>query len=256
MQGPSWALNQKELIINEFSGILPRAADYIFEEVTRLNKMNHSFKIFISAIEIYNENIYDLFDNSSSKQPLQIFNAKGNVQIKNMIYNQIKSKEDIIKLCKEASDSRRSDSTQYNENSSRSHAVYQLKIESISNKNNGALVESYLNIIDLAGSERCTISSFNNKSKEEIESMKKLQNEANFINKSLSTLGRIIAMLADKKSSKISIPYRESKLTLILQNCLKTTSKTAMIVTICSDLNNIQQSKDSLKFAMNAMVAC
>ena len=70
--------------------------------------------------------------------------------------------------------------------------------------------------MDLAGSERSNLN-FTNKSKEEIENMKKLQNEANFINKSLTTLGRVIAMLADKKSNKLAIPYRESKLTMVLQ---------------------------------------
>jgi hypothetical protein len=214
MQGPSWALDGKELIINEFSGILPRAADYIFDEITRVNMLNYSCKIYFSAIEIYNENVYDLFDSNSNKQPLQVFFAKNIVQLKNLIWNQIKSKEDIIKFIKEASDTRRSDSTQYNENSSRSHAVYQLKLDFVKNQKQ---MESYINIIDLAGSEKCSITSINNKSKEEIETMKKLQNETNFINKSLTTLGRVISMLADKKSSKISIPYRESKLTMILQ---------------------------------------
>ena len=214
MQGPSWSLDNRELAINEFSGILPRAAIYIFEELTRLNMINYSCKVSISAIEIYNENIFDLFDNSSNKQPLQIFYNKNVVQLKNLIWHQINKKEDVIKYTKEASETRRSDNTKYNENSSRSHAIYQLKLEFSKNQKQ---IESYINIIDLAGSERCSITSFNNKSKEEIETMKKLQNESNFINKSLTTLGRIISMLADKKMSKMAIPYRESKLSMILQ---------------------------------------
>jgi hypothetical protein len=212
MQGPSWALDETGLLISEHSGILPRAAELIFDEITRLNKMNYSFRIFISAIEIYNENIYDLFD--SSRQTLSIYFNKNVAQIKNMTWHAIKSKEDIIRLTKEASSSRRTDSNQFNENSSRSHAVYQIKIESVINNRE---MQSFINIIDLAGSEKCTITSFSDKTKEEIESMKRLQNEANFINRSLTTLGRIINMLADKKSYKLSIPYRESKLTMILQ---------------------------------------
>jgi len=214
MQGPSWALDNRELAINEFSGILPRSAIYIFEELTRLNMINYSCKVSISAIEIYNENIFDLFDNSSSKQPLQIFYNKNLVQLKNLIWHQINNKEDVLKYTKEASETRRSDNTKYNENSSRSHAIYQLKLEFSKNQKQ---IESYINIIDLAGSERCSITSFNDKTKEEIETMKKLQNESNFINKSLTTLGRIISMLADKKMSKMAIPYRESKLSMILQ---------------------------------------
>lgn len=214
MQGPSWALDDKELAINEFTGILPRSASYIFDELTRLNLINYTYKISISAIEIYNENIYDLFDGNINKQPLQISFAKNVVQLKNIIWHQLNSKEDVIKFTKEASETRRSDNTKYNENSSRSHAVYQLKLEFMRNQKQ---MESYINIIDLAGSEKCSLTTFNNKSKEEIETMKKLQNEANFINKSLTTLGRVISMLADKKMSKMAIPYRESKLTMILQ---------------------------------------
>ena len=214
MQGPSWALEEKEFSINEFTGILPRSACYIFDELTRLNLFNYSCKVSISAIEIYNENIYDLFDISSNKQPLQIFFAKNIVQLKNLIWHQINTKDEVLKFTKEASETRRSDTTKYNDNSSRSHAVYQLKLEFVKNNKQ---IESYINIIDLAGSEKCSLTTFNNKSKEEIEMMKKLQNESNFINKSLTTLGRIISMLADKKMSKMSIPYRESKLTMILQ---------------------------------------
>lgn len=253
MQGPTWSIDEKTLTINEFSGILPRTADYIFEEISRMNKMNCSFKIYISAMEIYNENVYDLFDSSSNKQSLQIFFVKNNVQVKGLIAHQITNKEDIMRFTKEASESRRSDSTQYNENSSRSHAIFQLKLESM---NNSKPTESFINIIDLAGSEKCLLTGFNNKTKEEIDGMKKLQNESNFINKSLSTLGRIISMLADKKSNKLSIPYRESKLTMLLQNSLKVSSKTAMIVTVCSDFNSVQQTKESFKFATNAMIAC
>lgn len=213
MQGPCWSLDDKTFSINEFSGVLPRTAVYIFEEISRINKINSGsgIKVCLSAFEIYNENIYDLFE--ETKTPMQLFLNKNIIQIKNLKWKQIKSKEDIINYTKEASNSRRSDCTSFNENSSRSHAVYQLRLE---NTNNNSLIESYINIVDLAGSERSTMS-FNNKSKEEIELMKRLQSEANFINKSLCTLGRVISMLADKKANKLAIPFRESKLTMILQ---------------------------------------
>ena len=135
--------------------------------------------------------------------------------MKNLTWNQILTKEDINKFTKEASETRRSDSTKFNAQSSRSHAIFQIKIER-TNKNNTES-QSLINIIDLAGSERNSIDSFEDKSKTEVENMKKIQQEANFINKSLTTLGRIINMLGDKNSNKSSIPYRESKLTMILQ---------------------------------------
>jgi hypothetical protein len=215
MQGPSWSFSENNFI-NELSGILPRTADYLFEELTRINKIGQKPNISISAVEIYNDNIYDLFDpsNVDTKQPLQISIVKNNVVLKGAVWNVIKTKSDMIKFIKEASESRRSESTQFNDCSSRSHAIFQLKLES---KNKlGQDIQSYINIVDLAGSERSTLC-YQNKTKDEIESMKKLQTEANFINKSLTTLGRVVSMLADKKSNKISIPYRESKLTTILQ---------------------------------------
>jgi hypothetical protein len=211
MQGPVFDTIS---LLNETSGILPRTADFIFNEMIRLNKMNITFKLSISALEIYNDNIYDLLDKNRDKSPLAITLIKNNVTIKNLTWNTIKTREDIIKYIREATNSRKSDYTQFNDNSSRSHAVYQIRIDTINKI--GQEIQSNINIIDLAGSEKCTLN-FNNKSKEEIELMKKLQNEANYINKSLTTLGRIIAILTDKKSSKISIPYRESKLTMILQ---------------------------------------
>lgn len=216
MQGPVfYDVNDGNNLINEFSGILPRTADFIFEELKRLEKINSNQKIFFSAVEIYNENIYDLFDKNSEKVPLTTFTVKNSNVIKCLIWKEIKSKNDILKFTKEASDTRRTDSTIYNETSSRSHAIFQLRIESTNRI--GQEIQGLINIIDLAGSERCTINTYLDKSKEEIEYMKKIQNEANFINKSLTTLGRIISILADKKASKLSIPYRDSKLTTILQ---------------------------------------
>ena len=252
--------NSNKNIINENSGILPRCADFIFEEVVRLNIHGKDFKIFFSAIEIYNETIYDLLDkpvkkgtNGGNRPSLNIFLSGNDIQIKNLIWVAINSKEDILKYTSQASESRRSDSTQFNSTSSRSHAIFQIKLESTKD---GILQSSIINIIDLAGSERSSLTSFGNKTKEEIDALKKIQNEANFINKSLTTLGRIISMIGDKKSTKMAIPYRESKLTMVLQNSLKPNSKTVMIVTICSDSINYNLTKESLKFATNAMISC
>jgi kinesin family protein C1 len=206
-------------ILNQGSGVLPRCAEFIFEEASRLNILGHKFKVFFSAVEIYMENCYDLLDRSvkkgASKQPLTIYTVNSDIQIKNLTWVGINTKEDILKYTKEASETRRSDSTQFNSTSSRSHAVFQIKIES--QKENNLVTTSLINIIDLAGSERSSLTSFTGKSKEEVELAKKIQNEANFINKSLTTLGRIISMIGDKKTGKVAIPYRESKLTMLLQ---------------------------------------
>jgi kinesin family member C1 len=218
MQGTYSTTGQS--ILNQGSGVLPRCADFIFEEASRLNILGHKFKIYFSAVEIYMENCYDLLDKSSNKktvkkEPLTIYSVNNEIQIKNLTWVEINNKEDILKYTKEASETRRSDSTQFNSTSSRSHAVFQIKIES--QKEGNTVLSGMINIIDLAGSERSSLSSFNGKSKEEVDLAKKIQNEANFINKSLTTLGRIISMIGDKKTGKVAIPYRESKLTMLLQ---------------------------------------
>lgn len=130
------------------------------------------------------------------------------------------------------------------------------------------MVESLLNIVDLAGSERRlepeaakkvnkVVVGVPNQLKNKVKpNVEQLETEAIFINKSLTTLGRVFTMLADKKAkNKQNPPYRESKLTRILQDSLTYESKTLMIVNVCSGLENINQTKESLNFASSAMLA-
>lgn len=210
--------NKTSYILNDLSGILPRTSEFLFNEIQRLQKMNNNYKVFLSAIEIYNENVYDLFD--KEKQPLTISYIKNQCHLKNLSWFQISNQEDFIDLTIKAFNLRRSETTIHNDYSSRSHAIFQIKLESKNLKLNQDST-SFINIIDLAGSEKCVLTSLNNKSNQEIETMKKLQLESANINRSLTTLGRIISILADKKTSKIGLPYRESKLTMVLQVKLK-----------------------------------
>ena len=245
--------NNKNFITQQ-SGILPRTAKFIFEEKKRLEKMNENLDISFSAIEIYNETIYDLLipNNNIKKIPLTIYCANNEVNIPNLQWKNIQNENDIIKFTLHASNTRSCDSTSFNSVSSRSHAIYRIKIYNNSNKKN-----SMINIIDLAGSERSSLKATSNLTKEEKDYIKKIQNEANFINKSLSALGRIINMIGDKKNcNKLVIPYRESKLTIVLQNYLKPNSKTVMIVNVSGENKDYNFTKESLNFATNAMVNC
>ena len=164
---------------NGNEGVLPRCASFIFNEKERLSKHNEILLIYFAAIEIYNENVFDLLNKKTkTRTPLVIYSAGSEVNIPYLIWEEIKEKEDIIKYTNLASESRRSDSTSFNATSSRSHAIFQIKIINEMTKKT-----SMINIIDLAGSERSQISSFATLNKEEIENMKKIQTEANFINK-------------------------------------------------------------------------
>ena len=236
--------------ITECSGVLPRAADFILKEFNRkiridsIGKVNTAF-IEFSACEVYNENIYDLLNKGIS---LSIVNNT----VKGISSYRVQSTSDIINYCSLASKSRRSASTKFNESSSRSHAVYMIRMNIDGNQTK---LNSVINIVDLAGSEKCSIESSFGKTQREIEKMKKLQSEAGFINKSLTALGRVISMLGDKKSNKAVIPYRDSKLTMLLRNSLTASSKNVVIVNISAETKDISQTKESLNFAANALFA-
>ena len=207
-------------------------------------------------------------NNNKLKEKKQIINN----QVKNLTWENIKDKEDIIKYILKAGETRATESTNFNTNSSRSHAIYQIKIEkktnntnlvsnynSKNNNNNNTNYKtniSYINIIDLAGSEKScyTQNNSNNNLNINEDKLKKIQIEAGFINKSLTTLGRIIKILSER--SNITPPYRESKLTQLLQNSLSNNNcKTALIITVINNQDNYSQTKDALNFAKTAMVA-
>lgn len=258
MQGKTIKMNDN-YELNSLSGVLPRTAFFLFEEFQRRTNTGQEFKMEFSALEIYNENIYDLLETQD-----KLSEKKNNVingHVKGLLWEKITSKEDIIKLVQRAGESRTTESTNFNSNSSRSHAMFQLKVDITHTPLFGdkSTKTSYINIVDLAGSEKCSFNPNNAGSKsqkkpspKQIEIMKKIQTEANFINKSLTTLGRIITMLADKK--KQTPPYRESKLTFLLQNSLSSTSKTALIITVCNGINQYSSTRDSLNFAKQAIL--
>ena len=173
---------------------------------------------------------------------ISLVSAKDGIDIKGIVEKEVKSIEEIICYMKEASRNRKVGKTAMNERSSRSHSIYRIKIF-VDNPNSMKKFVGMLNIIDLAGSERAAKDLI--ASKDET-----LLKEAKHINQSLTTLGRILTMLTDRRNSKKgSLPYRESKLTRVLQSSLQYDSKTLMFVNICPSMENMNQSKESLRFA-------
>ena len=236
--------------ITECSGVLPRASDFILKEFNRKLKINsfgkiNSAYIEFSACEVYNENIFDLLNKGNSLSMV-------NNAVKGLSSIRVQSTNDILTYCSIASKNRKSASTKFNESSSRSHAVYMIRMNIEGYQTN---LNSVINIVDLAGSEKCSIESSFGKTQKEIEQMKKLQSEAGFINKSLSALGRVISVLGDKKTNKSVIPYRDSKLTMLLRNSLTPSSKNIVIVNISAEMKDVSQTKESLLFATNALFA-
>ncbi|MCQ2816951.1 MAG: hypothetical protein MJ252_06775 [archaeon] len=273
-------------------GILPRCTEFIFEEKKRLQPLGVEIILSFTAIEIYNENVYDLLDNEEyipqnpkesifnsafpkakknkmgdatnqknktnkknnakkERPSLTVHCANNEVNIPNLTREAINNEEDILRLTAKASESRRTNSTLFNSKSSRSHAIFQI---SLLNKKTG--ITSTINIVDLAGNERRSQlnKSLADMTPEEIELNKFQQMEANYINKSLTTLGRIITIISDKKNAnKTVLPYRDSKLTILLQKYLKPNSKTTMIINISPDVKNFKYTKETLTFASTAL---
>lgn len=209
-------------------GLVFNAFDYINQMASSLIEDEYSISYSIKHIEIYNENIKDLIKGNI----VSIIHDHNGVELKNcheVVTSNIKDAESIIKC---ANLKRATGATDINAKSSRSHLIFMLKINitKMSEVREGSLV-----LIDLAGSERLS------KSKAENERLKETQ----YINKSLSALGNVITAI---KRNDTHIPFRDSKLTHIMQDALSKNSRTSMIVNI--DPENIEETICSLRFAI------
>ena len=232
----------------ENPGIMPLALKELFNKILKYKNREYIIKLWY--IEIYNENIRDLLvNNKNNNEYLEIREdpIKG-IFINNVTEITTNSKEDIIKLLKKGNKNRTTEETDVNKTSSRSHAILQI-IVSYKEKNKNVLnineiKYGKLNLIDLAGSERASVTK--NKGIRLFEG-------AN-INKSLLTLGNCINALYDKnqKGNKIYIPYRDSKLTRILKDSLGGNSRTVMIASISPFIFNFDDTYNTLKYAQRA----
>jgi len=221
----------------EQCGVIPRTIRQIFEMKKQLVEKSWKYKLHASFLEIYNEEIKDLLQNDSTlKHEIKMSNGKGtDIHVTNLREEEVLSEDQIETIIKKARKNRAWAKTLANERSSRSHSVFMLRIEGF----NSATSESCcgtLNLVDLAGSERVKDSGS--------EGLR--LTEAQNINKSLSNLGNVIMALAQKNSH---VPYRNSKLTHLLQNCLGGNSKTLMFVNISPREEHINETLNSLRFA-------
>merc|ERR1719323_2683887 len=218
-------------------GVIPRTIRQIFDIKQKLLEKSWTYKLHASFLEIYNEEIRDLLQNDPNlKHEIKMSDSKGtDVHVTNLKVEEVTNEDQIEVIIKKARKNRAWAKTLSNERSSRSHSVFMLKIEG----HNSATSESCcgtLNLVDLAGSERVKDSGS--------EGLR--LTEAQNINKSLSNLGNVIMALAQKNSH---VPYRNSKLTHLLQNCLGGNSKTLMFVNISPKEEHINETLNSLRFA-------
>ncbi|XP_044192168.1 carboxy-terminal kinesin 2-like [Thunnus albacares] len=219
-------------------GVIPRAVQQIFKAAEKLKAQGWEFTFTASFVEIYNETLRDLlYTGKASKRPEHEIRKSSNndVSITNLTYEKVFNEDQVLGLIALANQNRSTAQTAQNDRSSRSHSVFQLQIEGV-NAGRDVKCKSTLCLVDLAGSERMA------KSQCQGERFK----EMTAINSSLSNLGIVIAALANKESY---IPYRNSKLTYLLQGCLGGNSKTLMFVNIAPEPDSFEETLNSLRFA-------
>ncbi|XP_049390531.1 kinesin-like protein KIN-14L [Solanum stenotomum] len=195
-----------------------------------------SYKIHVQMVEIYNEQIHDLLADDSLLTKLEIRSCmSGNgLPLPDASMHPVNCATDVIELMKLGDLNRAVGCTAMNNRSSRSHSVLTVHVHG--EDTSGNIIHSCLHLVDLAGSERV------DKSEVTGDSLK----EAQHINKSLSCLGDVITALAQKNSH---IPYRNSKLTLLLQNSLGGHAKTLMFAHVSPEGDSFGETISTLKFA-------
>ncbi|KAL3290127.1 hypothetical protein HHI36_023492 [Cryptolaemus montrouzieri] len=224
------------------AGIVLRAAMHLYEV---LDKMDSNIKrtVTVSFMEIYNEEIKDLLSDKEVL-PLRLYEDKAKVvHVKNLQEVTVLNPWEIFALLKKGCERRHVSSTLMNNRSSRSHTVFTINVNTIQTvsvaENLSNITCGKLNLIDLAGSENLAKSG----------SKDQRAREATSINQSLLTLGRVIKALVENSSH---IPYRESKLTRILQDSLGGKTKTTIIATISPSTASLDETVNTLEYAHNA----
>ncbi|XP_040575374.1 chromosome-associated kinesin KIF4B [Lepeophtheirus salmonis] len=230
----------------ELIGIIPRAIKDIFEHISLEACEDVSFVTKVSFIELYKENLYDLLSNKSQRKEecsLDIReDPKIGLYISNLSEVPVDSLSDTIIQLENGSKKRVTAATAMNNVSSRSHAIFTFHIEG-TNRNNEVLVAKF-HLVDLAGSER------QKKTKATGERLK----EGIDINKGLLALGNVIAALGEETHSSgyKHIPYRDSKLTRLLQDSIGGNSHTLMIACSSPSDSNLDETISTLRYADRA----
>ena len=224
----------------ELRGIIPRAFLHIFDQIECTHDQN--FLVRASYLEIYNEEVRDLL----SKDPKNRLDVKEDVErgvyVKDLTSYVVKGVTEMENVLLAGKKNRSVGATLMNQDSSRSHSIFTIVIESSSVGNDGEkhIKAGKLNLVDLAGSER------QSKTGATGDRLK----EATKINLSLSALGNVISALVDAKTSHI--PYRDSKLTRLLQDSLGGNTKTVMVANLGPADYNYDETSSTLRYANRA----
>lgn len=222
-------------------GVIPRIIREILTTAETLREQQQDVSVFCSFMQIYNDHAYDLLRDPNRVRPLKVHEdtANSEIYVVGLSEYAVETLHDCLAILEQGDEVRASRETRMNDVSSRSHSIFQLVYER--RQSNGNVIRSKLNLVDLAGSEKWALM-------DNLESghVSELTN----INSSLHTLGRCIAALTQKGNTYV--PFRDSKLTRILQDALGGNSRTCIIATLSPLLEHAQESISTLKFADRA----
>ncbi|KAL1138706.1 hypothetical protein AAG570_008768, partial [Ranatra chinensis] len=229
----------------ELRGIIPNSFAHIFGQIAKANEET-KFLVRVSYYEIYNEEIRDLLGKNSNVKLEVKERPDVGVFIKDLSTYIVNNADDMDKIMTMGNKNRIVGATAMNAESSRSHAIFSITVEtSVLGLDNQQHVKmGRLHLVDLAGSER----------QSKTGSVGQRLKEATKINLSLSTLGNVISALVDGKCTHI--PYRNSKLTRILQDSLGGNSKTVMCATVGPASYNYDETISTLRYASRAKKIC
>uniref|UniRef100_A0A060TGD8 Kinesin-like protein KIP1 n=1 Tax=Blastobotrys adeninivorans TaxID=409370 RepID=A0A060TGD8_BLAAD len=228
--------------LNDKAGIIPRILHQMFK---LLEDESGEYAVKLSYVELYNEDLRDLLGSQSDEDrpKVKIYDdsSKRAVIMQGMEEVFVKSAEEGLRVLRQGADNRQQASTNCNEHSSRSHAVFTItvSVKQVSQDGHESFRTGKLNLVDLAGSENINRSGAENKR----------AREAGMINQSLLTLGRVINALVERSPH---IPYRESKLTRILQDSLGGATKTCIIATVSPAKTSMDETLSTLDYANRA----
>jgi kinesin family protein C2/C3 len=235
---------------SENPGIAPRVLNFLFQHASQAKEAGSERRIEVSMLEVYNETVKDLLSEQQTGGKALNISALGPHQLQanmeripGLSRRTVGSLQEIETLMAEGASNRATTATSMNEHSSRSHAVLSIRYHSVAVDSGDATTESspapVLHLVDLAGSERIA--------KSEVKGIH--LKEAQAINKSLSALGDVISSLQQKSSH---VPYRNSKLTQLLQDSLCGNSKVLMMCNISPEESSASETMSSLNFAARA----
>ncbi|PHH65319.1 hypothetical protein CDD81_2731 [Ophiocordyceps australis] len=235
--GKSYTMMGTNIDDDEGRGVIPRIVEQIFASIMS-SPSTIEYTVRVSYMEIYMERIRDLLAPQNDNLPVHEEKNRG-VYVKGLLEIYVSSVQEVYEVMRRGGNARAVAATNMNQESSRSHSIFVITITQ-KNVETGSAKSGQLFLVDLAGSEKVGKTGASGQTLE----------EAKKINKSLSALGMVINALTDGKSSHI--PYRDSKLTRILQESLGGNSRTTLIINCSPSSYNDAETLGTLRFGTRA----